>query len=333
YIASLMDLGKQTESKCIVIPTSDGAVMALSKHKAELEQYFILPFPDFDIVEKLVNKRMFYQLMEQMSVPYPKTYFPEDLNELKTIGKEIEYPYIIKPAYMHMFLAKFHVKCLYVDSLQMLDDAIQELEGKELDVFLQEIIPGDDHYSLLTYFDSKSEPHAFCGWDKIQQDPPFFGNYSVLCKSIWRGEPIALAEKVLRMMKYYGIAEPEFKKDTRDNTYKLLEINARTSIPNALAAKCGTDITHIAYLDKTGRDDVNTDPPENDILWVNDIFYFRNFMRLKFIQNYRLMDIINPFKKKRVYAIAAWDDPIPLFSALSGLGYRSIKKIFRKSAP
>ena len=332
YIESLIKLGKQIEEKCVVIPTNDGAVMTLSKHKGELEQYFLLPIPSFEVVEKCVNKRMFYQLLKQMSIPHPKTYFPKDLKELKSIGEEMEYPYIIKPAYMHLFSAQFHIKCFFIDSPQTLNNAIQELEDKELDVFLQEIIPGNEHYSLLTYFDSENEPQASCGWDKIQQDPPFFGSYSVLCKSAWRAEPIALAEQLLRTMKYHGIAEPEFKKDTRDNTYKLLEINARTSIPNALPAKCGTDITHIAYLDTIGRYKGNLKSPESGNFWVNDTFYLHDFFKLKFTKNMFSMNIINPLKRKRVYAVSAWDDPIPLLFALLNLGYRLFRKIFGISA-
>lgn len=327
YIDFLLNLGRQTEEKCIIIPTNDAAVMALSRYKDTLEPYFYLLFPEFEIVEKFVNKKMFYQLLGQLSIPHPMTYFPEDLYELKNMGENIEFPYIIKPAYMHVFRAEFRTKNFYVDSLQKLDYAIKKLENKNIEVFIQEILPGNEHYSLLTYFNRNSDPYGICGWDKKRQDPPFFGNSSVLCKSIWREEPIDLAIKTLQATKYYGIAEPEFKKDPKDNKYKLLEINARISVPNALPAKCGTDITHIAYLDTIGLYGSSPSSPQSGILWIDEINDLRICVKQVLKREMSILDLIKSLKGKKVYATAAWDDPLPLIVSVFHAGRYYIRKI------
>jgi predicted ATP-grasp superfamily ATP-dependent carboligase len=320
YIEFLLNLGRRTEEKCVIIPTNDSSVLKLSRYKKDLEQYFFLPIPEIDAVEKLVNKRGFYEFLNQISLPFPKTYFVDHIPELTSIGKEINYPYIIKPYYSHLFVKELNTKCFFIDSHQKLNQTVQELEREQLDAFIQEIIPGDEHYSLLTYFNRESIPYATCGWQKISQDPPLFGNSSVLCRSEWREEPINLALQALQKIKYYGIAEPEFKKDPRDNEYKFLEINSRISIPNALPAGCGADITYIAYLDTIGQYRDNPGLPQSGILWVDEINYPRVFTKQILKREKSILDIIKSLKGKKVYATADWKDPLPLIFSIIYLG-------------
>jgi predicted ATP-grasp superfamily ATP-dependent carboligase len=327
-IEFLLNMGRQTEEKRVIIPTNDSSVLKLSRYKKELEQYFLLPIPEIEVVEKLVNKKNFYQFLDQISAPFPKTYFVDDVTELSSIGEEIRYPYILKPYYSHLFVKELKTKCFFIDSPQKLKQAIENLQGKHLDAFIQEIIPGNEHYSLLTYFNRESMPYATCGWDKISQDPPLFGNSSVLCKSEWREEPINLAFQALQKIKYYGIAEPEFKKDPRDNKYKFLEINARISIPNALPPKCGTDITYIAYLDTIGQYHNDSRSPQSGILWVDEINYPRVFIKQIVKRETSILDVIRSLKGKKVYATWNWNDPLPLLVSMINLGLYYLGRIF-----
>lgn len=327
FISFLVTLGTQIDEKCIIIPTSDREVLALSKYKDELEQYYYLPIPSFEVVHKLVNKREFYQLLAQMSIPHPRTYFPEDISELKSIGREIKYPYIIKPAYMHLFTAKFGTKCFVIRSPQDLNNAIRKLENAGLDIIIQDIIPGKEHYSLLTYLNKRSEPIAICGWDKLRQYPPDFGQSS-LCKSAWRSGPIDLAIQTLKAIKYHGIAEPEFKKDPRDGQYKFLEINARTSIPNALPAKCGVDIVYTAYSDIMGEYKGKSVSPQSGILWIHEFDDLLSCLKQIREGTLSVNEVIKSRRGKKVYATAAWDDSIPFFMTLFNLALAVLKRTY-----
>jgi D-aspartate ligase len=327
YIESLLNYGRQKKDKAVIIPTTDAAIMALSRHKDKLEPYFLLPFPNFEVVEKLVNKRLFYQLLGQLSIPYPRTYFPADLDELKTIGEEIEYPYIIKPAYMHVFRMAFNAKCFFIDSSQKLDDAIGKLEAENQDVFLQEIIPGKELHSLSTYLNNKSKFLSVCGYDKLRQDPPDFG-VGTLWRSAYREEPANLALQILEAVNYYGFAEIEFIKDPRDNQYKCLEVNARTVVPNSLGARCGTDITYIGYLDTIGQHNGNTNLPQSGILWVDEINDLRVCIKKVFKRETGILEIIKSLRGRKVYATASRDDLMPLFVALFHQFCHYLKRLF-----
>ncbi len=328
FIDFLINQGKQTDEKYIIIPTNDAAVLALSRYQEELEQYYLLPIPSFKVVETLVNKKYFYQFLDQISVPHPRTYFPADVAELESIGREIEYPYIIKPVYSHLFDVEFATKCFVIKSTQDLNYAIKRLENKKLDVIMQEIIPGNEHYSLLTYFDRRAEPLAICGWDKLRQSPPDFGMSSSLCRSAWRAAPIEIATQILKVLKYHGIAEPEFKKDPRDGQYKFLEINARTSVPIALPAKCGVNIEYTAYLDILGQYHGNPVSPQSGILWINEITDLLSCIKQIREGKLGVKEVIKSHLGKKVYATAAWDDPLPFISSLYNFVWHHLKKRF-----
>jgi len=326
FIDFLLNQGRQMGEKYVLIPTSDAEVLAFSRYKKELERYYLLPVPDLKVVQQLVNKRRFYQLCKQLSIPYPKTYFPADISQLKTIGREIGYPYIIKPSYMHLFTAEFKSKCFVINSSQDLDQAVRRLENKDLDVLIQEIIPGKELYSLSTYFNKESEPLAICGYDKLRQYPPDFG-IGTLWKSSWREGPINSAMQLLWTIRYHGIAEPEFKKDPRDGKYKFLEINARSIFLNSLPAKCGVDIVYIAYLDTLGQYQKSPVTPQNGILWIYELYDVITCLKQIREGTLGIKEVVASLKGKKVYAIAAWEDPVPFIIALLNLAVAGLKRL------
>jgi D-aspartate ligase len=228
---------------------------------------------------------------------------------------------------MHLFIAEFHTKCFVVNSSKELDNTIRRLNNKNLDIMIQDIIPGTELYSFSTYLNKKSQPLAVCGYDKLRQSPPDFG-IGTLWRSAWKEEPIDLAIKVLQAINYYGIAEPEFKKDPRDGQYKFLEINARTIIPNALPVKCGTDVIYTAYLDALGKYRNGTIHPRDGILWVSEVGDLRSCIRQLFSRKLSVREIIKSLRGKKVYATASRDDLLPfIVSLLNYTGYY-LKRVF-----
>jgi len=328
FINVLLDFGKQISGQMMIIPTGDRVVLALSKHKHELEQFYHLPVPTFETVQKLVNKKNFYKLLAEMQIPHPNTYFPESLTELRLMGREVAYPYIIKPAYSHLFQEEFGRKVFVINSPQELDWAVGRLRDKDLEVMVQEIIPGKEIYMFCTYLNRKSEPLAICGYDKIRQYPPDFGSGS-FCKSSLRSSPVEECIQLLQAIGYYGFAEPELKKDPRDGKYKLLEINARTTTQNRLAAACGVDIEYIAYLDAGGRCIKNLFSFRSDIFWVDDFADLLSCLMLLKRKELGIGEVVKSFKDRKVHSVAAWDDSAPLIVRAFNLGF-SAPWLFRE---
>lgn len=310
FVKILLDFGKQLKGKMMIIPTGDSDVLALSKHKHELEKYYYLPVPAYETVQKLVNKKIFYKLLAKMGIPHPETYFPDSLTDLRKMGLELDYPYLIKPAYPGPFYKEFGRKNLVIHSPRELFQAIDKLRNKNVEVMIQDIIHGNEIYMFYTYFNRKSEPVAICGYDKIRQSPDDFG-YGSFCRSSLRSPPLKECIRFLKALEYQGFAEPELKKDSRDGKYKLLEINARTTTQNRLAAACGVDIEYISYLEAAGQLKRTPLAFRSDVFWIDEFSDLLTSLKRLRRKEIGIGEIITTFKTRKVHSIAAWDDPAP----------------------
>jgi D-aspartate ligase len=314
----LMDLGRQIDQVMTIIPTGDSEVLALAKYRSELERFYRIPVPGFELVDTLVNKRRLYKLLGEMRIPHPRTYFPNGVSELESMCKEIGYPFVIKPAYSTPFQIAFHCKGFLVASPQDLELAVARLNGREPDVVVQDFVPGPRSYAFYTYLDAQSEPLASCGYDKLRHYPPELGSGS-FCRSAWRPDAMEPVLKLLGEIGYRGFAEPELKRDPRDGEYKVIEINARTTSQNRLAAACGVDLEYIAYLDMTGRFAGGVAHPREGVTWVEDFADQVSCLMLMRRGQIGIMESIQSIRPGLVHSVAAWDDPVPFFARAAGL--------------
>jgi predicted ATP-grasp superfamily ATP-dependent carboligase len=329
FVNLLKDFGKQQNGRMMIVPIGDEAVLALSKHRDELEPFYHLPVPEYETTQKLVNKKGFYRVLNDMQIPYPKTYFPESPTELVSIGNKLAYPYIVKPAYSIPFQEEFGRKVFHVKSPQDLDRAAARLIDKNMEVMIQEIIPGRELYSFFTYLNKLSEPLAMCGWDKIRQYPLDFG-CGTFCKSNWRPDAADNSLRLLRTIGYHGFAEVEVKRDPRDGEYKMIEINARTSLQNTLGGACGADIAYVAYLDAGGQAEEPSLSFRNSILWAEDFLDTVSFLKHVGRRDISIGEIIESLNPRKVRSVAAWDDPVPLFSWVVTLSSRALRRLFHR---
>ncbi len=63
-----------------------------------------------------------------------------------------------------------------------------------------------------------------------------------------------LGEALLAATGFDGITQIEFKRDPRDGSFRLIEINLRTWQWHSLARRCGVDLVGMCYRHATGED-------------------------------------------------------------------------------
>lgn len=246
----LIKIGKKFTHKNVLFPSSDNSLIFISKNKEELENYFELVASPWEITAKIVDKSKTFDEAKKLGIPFPRTFVPEDMNEVNKISHKIEYPCLIKPAHSHVFIKKYGKKLLRVNSAKALVEQCNFLKSKENKIVIQEEIPGSDDkvYSFNAVFNQDSKPLAVFLGQKLRQYPPNFG-VGTLTKSVWNQKLAEVGVRLLKGMKFSGIAAVEFKKDERSGEFKLLEINGRSWSWNYLATFCGMNMPHIAYCD------------------------------------------------------------------------------------
>jgi hypothetical protein len=141
-----------------------------------------------------------------------------------------------------------------------LEDALAKTE--EFGAIVQELVPGGDDalYTVGSYLTREGDALGiFCG-RKLRQTPPGIGTCRV-GEAVWVQEVVDQGLRLLRALRHTGLSQVEFKRDQRDGSYRLMEVNPRLWQWHGLAAACGVDLPRIAFEDLTGE--------RPDPVWMN----------------------------------------------------------------
>ena len=122
------------------------------------------------------------------------------------------------------------------------------------EIMIQDLIPGGSEqlYGYCAFYKNGSALATMVTQYK-RQHPPQFGRSCTFVETVENAELESLAQKFLKAMGYYGLVELEFKLDSRDGQYKLLDVNARTWGYHSLGAAAGVDFSRILFEDQIGE--------------------------------------------------------------------------------
>jgi D-aspartate ligase len=301
----------------ILMPTNDAGVYVLSRHKETLEDNYKVSTPSWEIVKFAYDKKLTYQIAEKNGILIPKTFYPENLDAVHEISSDIDFPVIIKPAIVGHFYNKTKTKVFKANTkdelIQAYKKAAHVIDPSE--IMVQEVIPGspDNLYSFCSFF-KNGKVMGMCIGRRSRQRPMDFGSASTFVESVYVPELIGLGTNLLKSMNYYGLSEVEFKYDTRDDKFKLLEINARTWLWHSLAIRCGVDFPYLLYKDMIGEE-------------VKPALSFRE--NVKFVHIYtdlgvvikevmkgkmKLRDYVSSLKGEKEFAVFSVNDPLPFIT-------------------
>ena len=296
----------------VIFSASDLYSLKLSELKPGLQNSYFLPISSYGVVEQLVNKKKFYKSIAEFGIPYPRTYFPETIEDAKEISKIIKYPAFVKPVYSQDFAFKFGKKGFVVKTP---DDLVKKYVlsiNSCIDVLFQEVISGFDAgnmYGIEGYLGKNSEPAVFFAYIRLRGSPPTFGNTS-LRKSIPLKEinsQVEATSSFLKHIKYQGLMEAEWKRDPEDGQLKLLEINARQSMQNTLPSRCGVNLILLSYLDAIGKKIKGTYYYEEGIKWMD---FWADLVSARKTRT-GLVTWIRSMENTREWSIFAPDDSVP----------------------
>ena len=315
YIDFLVNLGSQLPTKGVLLPTGDIQTLALLRNQSTLESFFHFTTPPLSILEPLLNKAHFYQILEKLGIPHPHTFNPDSTETLQEISKDISYPCIVKPSLSAWFTAEYHTKVLIAHSPRQLQDLYQRASTTFPNMLIQEIIPGDarNNYGYNAYYDRQQNPHGVFYYRRIRDYPPIFGNGCYLEQV----EQPALQETITKLtqyLDYYGLVDAEFKYDARDDTWNLLEINPRLWMQCGFPLKRGINHPYLAYHGALQQPLPNDPPPrtlEKDIRWLYLMYDMGSaFFHLR-QKNLTLQEWIESYMGSKSFALFSWDDPLP----------------------
>lgn len=325
FLTKLLELAPRF-SGGLLLPVSDQTLVTVSQHKEMLARHYIVACPEWEIVKKLIDKKYTYALADAIGVAAPKTIVPQSREDVERYGKTIEYPCLVKPSQSHLFFSRFGRKMVAVENLEQMLVIYQQAADAELEVTLQEIIPGDDAHvvNYNSYF-WEGQPLVEFTAQHIRNSPPDFGSPCVAV-SKYIPEVLEPGRKILQALGFYGYSCTEFKKDSRDGIYKLMEVNGRHNLSTLLAVNCGINFPWLHY-----RHLVEGIIPEQT-LFQDEFFWIDMERDLPFIprrifkQGESLTQIISPYINPHVSAVYDAQDPKPFYKRYSDFSKNAVSR-------
>lgn len=263
FTAFLSELVELLPAPTPILATHDDGLATISRALPKLGGKLLCPAPDAAKLDLLQQKSWQLARAAEANVAAPLTLYPSSASEAREAAKEIGFPLFVKPSEPIAFRKVYPRRRVFsCDSMAGLDEAYEM--AAPYAPMLQEVVPGGDKelYTVGSYLDSEGRALGiFCG-RKLRQTPrsrklvPRGVGSCRHGEALWLPELVEDSLRLLEVCAYTGISQVEFKRDPRDGRYKLMEINPRLWMWHTLAAACGVNLAHIAYLDLTAR------PPE-----------------------------------------------------------------------
>jgi len=211
---------------------------------------------------------------------------------------------------MQSFYRKHKKKVVKVNTKSELEQNINKYSANDnsYELLLQEIIPGSakNLYSVcFVRYDGKI--HATLTARRKRQYPIDFGDGSTYVETCICEEIYELGKKLINYVDYNSICEVEFKFDSRDGKYKLLEVNPRLWKWHLIGSLIGLNFP-LLYLNANAGDKTIVALNDKHVSWRDIISdTITRLLELK-EGNYSFKDMINELKTKNIDSIFSWKD-------------------------
>ncbi len=262
FLNTLTRFSKEHKGKKIVlVSTNETYAEYISENKDKISKQYVYNYPSVDVIKSLTNKEMFYKTYAHSELQFPKTIYYDCSKEGKI--PKLTYPVVLKPANVVMYN---HLKFEGKNKIYKLNSEKEVKETLNLiqkggytdKMILQEFIPGDDSnlFDAVVYVNHKGKVEfmSFAQIGLQERTKSMVGNAAVLINGFntTSGDVKKMSTSIKSFMErigYTGFAEVDMKYDVRDNTFKVLEINARQGRCSYYVAALGKNLVRVLVDD------------------------------------------------------------------------------------
>lgn len=288
----------------IPIPTgSDFWVNIIIESPVEFDHFITDLRADY---QDLMKKSVQQNLAETCQIPYPDSVAIHSVDNMKTACNTLRFPIVVKPVSRASGQVPFRIRDYKTPSEFIRD--IKPLLG-ECDFLASTQITGPDK-NILSYgsFSVDGEVKAEFTGRKLTQRPMRFGVAGIAEAIRPINKMSELSKKLLKEIRFSGISQIEFKKDSRDGKYYLMEINPRIWLWVQTATRSGVNLVLAYYWHLSGQKTV-TGKQKRKVMFINGASMFDNTFReknLTWIPHYLRSRIT-----RKVFSIKDRQDPKP----------------------
>jgi D-aspartate ligase len=304
----------------IIFPTTDLFLSFLIENQNNFEGKCHIPFCRASILDDLLRKEILYPWAQSIGVSCPKTVNVNSIDGFEVVKNNLELPLIVKPSLNNKFSDCFQEKALKIETWGEFEEIKEKsISNSILDdvLIFQEFIPGniEDLYTITSYANKNSEIIGYSIGHKIRQNPPETG--TIISGRLKHEDEILRQTRLfLKNVGFYGISNVEFKKDSRNGTFKLMEINPRSGSWNLSALRSGVNLPMMAYREILGEsNELQSNHSANFVWIINPLDMYFAIWGFKKNGFPKFKISFNQWRKsvrgKKVDATFEWSDPMP----------------------
>ena len=308
-----------------IFPTNDRMVDVLLTHYSELSDHFRLPFPDGDLLRRLVIKPELDRLASEAGLNVPRSYSISSPENLVQERDNIRFPVAVKPA-----LPMMSFKSRRCDDFETLVSQVEASARINEPLIVQEWIEGDDRTILFGayYIASNGKCLASYSGRKLMSYPSLTG-HAAATESYDIGKLLEEGSSFLKNLGYWGLCSIEYKGYTPDDA-RFIEVTVgRCDWWIMCCGINGVNIPLAAYNDLTGASVPFDNAQTSAYIW-HDIEHSLPVLVENLIKRrWTIADCAKFLMRPKKDAI--WDllDPVPFLYSVPSYFRGCIAMLFR----
>jgi len=329
FLQFLIDLAVKKEKRgWVVFPTDDETVYFLSRFRQELDPYFRITTPGWNVIKYTHDKKNTYQLAEKIGIHIPATFYPNDKNDLSNLP--FNFPVLLKPSVVKKFFnvtrKKAYIARNFEQLKKMYENMVNVIDAEE--VLVQEFIPGgpENLYSFCPLV-KNGKILARVTARRARQHPMDLGHASTFAETVHIPELELVSAKFLNHIGYEGLAEVEYKFDPVAGKYKLLDINTRVWGWHTLAIRAGVNLPYLLFQTMLGKP-VNFSDFRDGVKWIRLLTDVPTVFSEIFKKRMGIGSYLKSFAGPREFAVLSKSDMLPFLAEFLLLPYLYQKRGF-----
>jgi predicted ATP-grasp superfamily ATP-dependent carboligase len=246
FVEDILAIARDTRP-AVIVPSVETTLVLLNQARERVEAIAPLAAPEPAILEYALDKGRTVALAERLGVPVPRTAMGPTLDSLLLSASELSFPVAVKPRGNGLHATTAHdvpFKSTYAANFAELKKILVPYARDAGAILVQEFARGTGRCVAAVCRHGESlELFAYAR----EREYPLSGGVSVLRRSIPLDAQLAdFTSRLLRAIRWHGVAMVEFKHDAARDHYMLMEINGRFQASTALSLDAGINLPLLA---------------------------------------------------------------------------------------
>lgn len=255
-VSALRRVAARVTRPAVLIPMDDASAVAVSRWRGHLSPSYLLPQQPEALAERVADKAELAAVCESADIPYPVTLIPHSAAQAAAAIWQLGLPVVAKWSRPWLLPTGTGLRStVLVRSAREAQTLYGRAEEAGSRLLLQAFLPPGPNRDWF-FHGYASRSGAVCGGGPGRKQLAWPRGAGLTAVGRWTPNPQlqALTERLVDALGYRGILDLDFRRDSGNGRYHLLDFNPRPGAQFRLFADgAGLDVVRALHLDLTHR--------------------------------------------------------------------------------